>query len=51
MKLKHNPFPLIFTQGDEATKLACLEFFGLSDSPQAKEWLLELLKCDREAKS
>jgi len=47
MKLKHDPFPLIFTQGDEATKLACLEFFGLSDSPQAKGCLLELIKQQR----
>lgn len=47
MKLKHNPFPLIFTQGDEATKLVCLEFFGLQDSPQAKGWLLELIKQQR----
>jgi hypothetical protein len=44
MKLKHDPFPLIFARGDEATKLACLEFFGLGDSPQAKADLLELVK-------
>jgi squalene cyclase len=47
MKLEHNPFPLIFTQGDETTKLACLEFFGLQDSLQAKGWLLELIKLQR----
>jgi len=47
MKLKHDPFPLIFTQGDEATKLTCLDFFGLSDSPQAKGCLLELIKQQR----
>jgi squalene cyclase len=47
MKLKHNPFPLIFAQGDEATKLACLDFFGLSDSPPAKDWLLQLIKLQR----
>jgi hypothetical protein len=47
MNLRHNPFPLIFTQGDETTKLACLEFFGLKDSPQAKGWLLELIKLQR----
>ena len=44
MKLKHNPFPFIFTQGDEATKLACLEFFDLNGSPQARECLLALIK-------
>jgi hypothetical protein len=47
MKLKYNPFPLIFTQGDEATKLACLEFFGLGDSPRANECLLKLIKLQR----
>jgi hypothetical protein len=44
MKLKYDPFPLIFTQGDEATKLACLDFFGLGNSPLATEYLLELIK-------
>ena len=47
MKWKHDPFPLVFTQGDEATRLACLDFFGLSDSPQAKECLLELIELQR----
>jgi hypothetical protein len=47
MKLKHNPFPLIFDRGDETAKLACLEFFDLRDSPQAKECLLELIKQQR----
>lgn len=47
MNLKHNPFPLIFTQGDEATKLVCLDFFGLRDSPQAKGCLLDLIKQQR----
>jgi squalene cyclase len=47
MKLKHDPFPLVFTQGDEVTKLACLDFFGLSDSPQAKGCLLDLIKRQR----
>lgn len=47
MKLKHNPFPPIFAQGDEATKLACLDFFDLRDSPPAKECLLELVKLQR----
>jgi hypothetical protein len=44
MKLKHNPFPIVFARGDEATKLACLELFGLEDSPQAKAYLLALIK-------
>jgi squalene cyclase len=47
MKLKHNPFPLIFARGDETTKLVCLDFFGLRDSPQAKECLLKLIKQQR----
>ena len=44
MKLKYDPFPLIFRQGDEATQLACLEFFGLGDLPRAKTCLVELIK-------
>ena len=44
MNLKHDPFPLIFTQGDEVTRLACLDFFGLRDSPPAKGCLLSLIK-------
>jgi len=47
MNLKHDPFPLIFTQGDEVTKLTCLEFFDLGDSPQAKDCLLKLIKQQR----
>ncbi len=47
MKLKYDPFPLIFAQGDEATRLVCLDFFGLRDSPQAKECLLALIKQQR----
>jgi hypothetical protein len=44
MKLKYDPFPLIFTRGDEATQLACLEFFGLGGLPRAKTCLVELIK-------
>jgi Prenyltransferase and squalene oxidase repeat len=47
MKLRYDPFPLIFAQGDEATKLACLDFFGLSDSPQARACHLALTKQQR----
>jgi hypothetical protein len=47
MNLKYDPFPLIFTQGDAATKLAGLEFFGLADSPQAKACQLELIRQQR----
>ncbi|MFQ6126659.1 MAG: prenyltransferase/squalene oxidase repeat-containing protein [Candidatus Heimdallarchaeota archaeon] len=43
MKLKYNPFPLIFTQGDAVTKLACLEIFDLIDSPLGKECVLKLI--------
>jgi hypothetical protein len=47
MKLKHNPFPLIFVGGDEPTKLWCLEFFGLGDSRHAGACLLRLLTLQR----
>lgn len=47
MKLKHNPFPFIFAQGDETIRLVCLEFFGLVDSPQARGCLLSLVKQQR----
>jgi len=47
MKLKLNPFPLIFEQGDTATKLWCLECLGLADSRWAHEWLLELIRAQR----
>jgi hypothetical protein len=43
MKLKHNPFPLIFARGDEVTRLVCLEFFGLGNSPQANGCLAEII--------
>jgi hypothetical protein len=42
--LKHDPFPLIFSEGDAPTQLACLTFFGLEDSPRAKDCLVELIK-------
>jgi len=42
MKLKYDPFPLVFARGDEATRLACLEFLGQADSPQARKCLLGL---------
>jgi hypothetical protein len=47
MKLKYDPFPLIFARGDEATQLACLKFFDLSDSPRARECLLALIRRQR----
>lgn len=47
MKLRYNPFPLIFEQGDERSKLACLAFFGQTDSPQGNTCLLSLLKQQR----
>ena len=47
MIMKHDPFPCVFARGDEATKLVCLEFFGLVDSPQARGCLLSLLKQQR----
>jgi hypothetical protein len=47
MKLKHDPFPFIFSQGDEETRLVCLDFFGLADSSQGRKCLLSLLKRQR----
>lgn len=47
MKLKHSPFPLIFTRGDEPTRLWCLKLFELEDSPQARDCLLSLLRRQR----
>jgi len=47
VNLRYNPFSLIFSRGDEATRLVCLEFFGLVDSPQAKHCLLRLIKQQR----
>ena len=47
MNLKHDPFPLIFAQGNEVTKLVCLELFGLADSPLARECLLGLIRQQR----
>ncbi|MGD2178411.1 MAG: prenyltransferase/squalene oxidase repeat-containing protein, partial [Anaerolineae bacterium] len=43
MKLKHDPFPLVFSRGDEATQLTCLTFLGLGDSTHARMCLLALL--------
>jgi hypothetical protein len=36
MELKYDPFPLIFTQGDETTQIACLALFGQGDSPRSR---------------
>jgi hypothetical protein len=47
VKLRYDPFPLVFAQGDEVIKLACLELFGLGDSHQAKACLLKLIKQQR----
>lgn len=47
MRLAHDPFPLIFAQGDDVTQLVCLEFFGLGDSPQAESSLVKVLKRQR----
>jgi hypothetical protein len=48
MQLRHNPFPLIFTRGDEATMLVILQLVGLAESPQATHCLLELIKQQRD---
>lgn len=47
MELRYDPFPLIFSRGDEATQLACLEFFGSSDSPRARVRLSTLIERQR----
>lgn len=47
MKLKYDPFALVFARGDAVTRLACLEFLGLRDSLRAKENLLGLIKGQR----
>jgi hypothetical protein len=47
MKLRDDPFPLIFARGDEATKLVTLQLFDLDDSPHAWSCLLELIKQQR----
>lgn len=47
MKLTYDPFPLIFSQGDTATQLACLQFFDLQDTPRANRCLLQLVKQQR----
>jgi hypothetical protein len=47
MKLSYDPFPLIFARGDETTKLACLEFFGLKSSPQAEAYRSQSVRQQR----
>lgn len=47
MALRYDPFPLILTQGDEATQLACLVVLGLADLPQAQDCLLQLVTRQR----
>jgi squalene cyclase len=42
MRLRHNPFPNIFSQGDASTQLICLDFFDLGESPRARRCLQEL---------
>ncbi|MBN1452897.1 MAG: terpene cyclase/mutase family protein [Anaerolineales bacterium] len=47
MKLKHNPFPFIFSRSDDATQLACLDFFEQGNSPRAHACLSALMKQQR----
>ena len=47
MKLRYDPFPLVFEQGDAVTQLVCLVFFRLGDTPRALRSLLELLRDQR----
>lgn len=44
MRLNYNPFPFIFVYGDAAEKLACLNFFGFTDSRQAKDCIVNLIQ-------
>jgi Squalene-hopene cyclase C-terminal domain/Prenyltransferase and squalene oxidase repeat len=44
--LRYDPLAVIF-RGDEVARLACLEFLGLSDSPQATGCLLALVEKQR----
>ena len=47
MRLKYNPFPIIFSQGDDATQLAYLEFFGKETSWRARMCLSALIRQQR----
>jgi hypothetical protein len=47
VKLKHDPFPLIFTHSDAMTQLACLAFLDLADALQGNACLAKLLKQQR----
>jgi hypothetical protein len=47
MRLKHDPFPFLFAKGDSLTQLACLQFFGLEDSPAARDCLFRVIRNQR----
>jgi hypothetical protein len=47
MKLKYNPFPIIFLQGDDASQLACLDFLKQGNSPRARACLSALMEQQR----
>ena len=47
MRLKHDPFPFLFAEGDSLTQLACLQFFGLEDSPVARDCVLRVIRNQR----
>jgi hypothetical protein len=47
MQLRHNPFPVVFNRGDEATRLVTLQLLDQGESPQARGCLLELIKQQR----
>jgi hypothetical protein len=47
MMLKRDPFALIFEQGDDATRLVCLSFFDLANTPHGNACLVRLLKQQR----
>jgi hypothetical protein len=47
MRLRDDPFPLIFARGDEATRLVILHLFDQAQSPQGRHCLLELMQQQR----
>jgi hypothetical protein len=47
MRMQYDPFPFVFACGDLPAKLACLEFFGLADSPGGRDCVLSLVASQR----
>ncbi len=47
MRLKYNPYPIIFSQGDARTQLTCLDFFGMGESPRSRRCLQAMVEQQR----